>query len=82
MIQITDAAAQRIRTLMAKQGVVDGGLRVGVKAGGCSGFSYVYDWAAAPRSDDQIFESADGNQDLRRSEEPCIAGRHCVRLRH
>lgn len=60
MIQITEAAAKRIRTLMANQGVGGGGLRVGVKAGGCSGFSYVYDWAAAPRADDQIFESADG----------------------
>ncbi|HJO39022.1 MAG: iron-sulfur cluster assembly accessory protein [Vicinamibacterales bacterium] len=60
MIQVTDAAARRIRTLMAKQGVVEGGLRVGVKAGGCSGLSYVYDWAAEPRDDDQVFEGGGG----------------------
>lgn len=60
MIQVTEAAAKRIRALMAKQGVVDGGLRVGVKAGGCSGLSYIYDWAPAPREDDRVFDGADG----------------------
>lgn len=60
MIHVTDGAAKRIRDLMAKQGVVDGGLRVAVKAGGCSGLSYVYDWAPAPREDDEVFESGDG----------------------
>jgi len=31
MIQISDGAAQKIRSLMAKQGISEGGLRVGVK---------------------------------------------------
>ena len=39
MIQVTEAAVKRIRTLMANQGVVGGGLRISVKAGGCSGLS-------------------------------------------
>ena len=60
MIEITTAAAKRIQELMIAQGFSDGGLRIGVKAGGCSGFSYVYDWAAKPKSDDQVFESAEG----------------------
>jgi len=60
MFQVTEAAAKRIRALMASQGVVGGGLRVGVKAGGCSGMSYIYDWAPVPREDDQVFEGADG----------------------
>jgi iron-sulfur cluster assembly protein len=29
---------------MAKQGISDGGLRVGVKGGGCSGLSYTFAW--------------------------------------
>jgi len=37
MIEISEGAARKIRTLMAKQGIDDGGLRVGVKGGGCSG---------------------------------------------
>ena len=42
MIEITPAAAKRIREAMAQEGVADGGLRVGVKAGGCSGLSYIF----------------------------------------
>ena len=45
-----------------QEGVVEGGLRVGVKAGGCSGFSYVFKWETAPRPEDEIFEGADGTQ--------------------
>ena len=40
MIEISEGAARKIRTLMAKQGIDEGGLRVGVKGGGCSGFQY------------------------------------------
>ena len=36
--------------LMAKQGLTEGGLRVGVKGGGCSGLSYTFAWeTATPR---------------------------------
>src|SRR4026208_2042570 len=44
MIEITETAAKKIRTLMAKQGVSEGGLRVGVKGGGCSGLGYTVAW--------------------------------------
>lgn len=60
MIQVTEAAAKRIRALMQKEGVEGGGLRVGVKAGGCSGLSYLFMWEKAPRPDDEIFEGPDG----------------------
>jgi len=60
MIQVTEAAVKRIRTLMANQGVAGGGLRISVKGGGCSGLSYVYDWASDERDGDQVFESSDG----------------------
>src|SRR5437660_1362345 len=49
MIQISETAAKKIRTLMAKQGISEGGLRVGVKGGGCSGLSYTFAWDTAPR---------------------------------
>ena len=54
MIQISEGAAQKIRTLMAKQGISDGGLRVGVKGGGCSGFSYKFDVDRAKAEDDLV----------------------------
>jgi iron-sulfur cluster assembly protein len=60
MIQITETAAHKIRVLMAKQGLKDGGLRVGVKAGGCSGLSYIFAWEEKPRPGDEVYEGADG----------------------
>ena len=59
-IQITEIAAHRIRTLMAKQGIDEGGLRVGVKGGGCSGLSYTFAWEKDARMGDQVFEGSGG----------------------
>ena len=39
MMTITETAARQIHALMVKQGIDEGGLRVGVKGGGCSGLS-------------------------------------------
>jgi iron-sulfur cluster assembly protein len=60
MIQISETAAQKIRTLMAKQGVIEGGLRVGVKGGGCSGLSYTFSWEKQARTGDEVFEGPQG----------------------
>jgi iron-sulfur cluster assembly protein len=56
MIQITESAAGKIRSLMAKQGITEGGLRVGVKGGGCSGLSYTFSWEREPRLGDEVFD--------------------------
>ena len=60
MIQITETAAKKIRSLMAKQGITEGGLRVGVKGGGCSGLSYTFAWEREARFGDEVFEGPDG----------------------
>jgi iron-sulfur cluster assembly protein len=60
MIQVTDTAATQIQKLLVKQHLEQGGLRVGVKAGGCSGFEYVFGWEAGPSADDLIFEGPQG----------------------
>jgi len=62
MIQISEVAAHKIRTLMAKQGLSDGGLRVGVKGGGCSGLSYTFSWEKQPRLGDEV---SDGPENTR-----------------
>ena len=49
MIEITDSAARVINRQVAKNPQPGGGLRVAVKAGGCSGFSYQFDWDASAR---------------------------------
>jgi iron-sulfur cluster assembly protein len=60
MIQITDNAAMQIRKMLAKRNLGEMGLRVGVKAGGCSGFEYIFAWEASPRPVDTVFEGSDG----------------------
>ena len=57
MIQITDVAANRIKMLMAKQGMTEGGLRVGIKGGGCSGLSYTFAWEKEARLGDEVVEA-------------------------
>jgi len=41
-LQVTERAVKRIRAAMAKEGIspTEGGLRLGVMGGGCSGLSY------------------------------------------
>jgi iron-sulfur cluster assembly protein len=60
MIQISETAAKTIKSLMAKQGIAEGGLRVGVKGGGCSGLSYTFAWEREPRLGDAVFEGPEG----------------------
>ena len=60
MIEITEIAARKIRTLMAKQGISEGGLRVGVKGGGCSGLSYTFSWEKQARTGDEVFDGPEG----------------------
>jgi iron-sulfur cluster assembly protein len=60
MITVTESAATPIHKLLAKQAMEAGGLRVAVKAGGCSGFEYVFEWEAAPREQDLIFDGPQG----------------------
>jgi iron-sulfur cluster assembly protein len=60
MIEISDSAARVITRQLTNKGMPSGGLRVAVKAGGCSGFSYVFNWDTAPRQTDLVFEGAGG----------------------
>jgi len=59
-IQITDAASVHIQKLMTKQGITEGGLRVGIKGGGCSGLSYTFSWEKEARTGDEVFEGLNG----------------------
>lgn len=59
-IQVSENASRQIRKLLDKQGMPQGGLRVAVKAGGCSGLSYVFDWDATPKDNDLVFEGIEG----------------------
>ncbi|MFL5574123.1 MAG: HesB/IscA family protein [Gemmatimonadaceae bacterium] len=60
VIAITAAADAQIRKMLAKRGARESALRVGVKAGGCSGYEYVFGWEQAPKETDRVFEGPDG----------------------
>lgn len=54
---LSEAAALKIRALLEKEGLSaeEGGLRLGVQGGGCSGLSYAMRLEAKPRERDKIF---------------------------
>jgi len=54
-VTLTPSAAKRINAILAKQ---DGAelLRVSVDGGGCSGFSYKFDFAETINADDTVVE--------------------------
>ena len=57
-LAVTERAVKRIRAAMAKEGIspTEGGLRLGVMGGGCSGLSYSIKFDTQPRERDRIFE--------------------------
>jgi iron-sulfur cluster assembly protein len=57
-LQVTERAIKRIRVAMAKEGVSpeEGGLRLGVMGGGCSGLSYSIKFDTRPRERDRVYE--------------------------
>ena len=57
-IALTEPAVKEIKTIIKDQNLPeDTGLRVGVKGGGCSGFSYILDLSAESREGDEVEES-------------------------
>jgi iron-sulfur cluster assembly accessory protein len=58
MINVTEAAAEKINELLVDEQKVGAGLRVFVQGGGCSGFQYglMIDEGEGDASADQIFE--------------------------
>ncbi len=55
MIDVTPAAAARIRGMLNENNV-SGGLRLGVVGGGCSGLSYKFKFESEPRPADHVFD--------------------------
>ena len=57
-ITLSDNAAKEIQSIIKEQGLSEAvALRVGVKGGGCSGFSYVLDLTESQPENDEIMES-------------------------
>ena len=56
VVRLTDAAAERIKAVMAKADRPIAAVRVGVKNGGCAGMSYTMEYAEKIEPLDEIVE--------------------------
>jgi iron-sulfur cluster assembly protein len=56
-LAVSPKAVEAMRAQLAKRETPDGAIRVGIRGGGCSGFSYVIEFDdGAPRSGDLVME--------------------------
>ena len=58
MIQVTEAAAKKIKSNLARRGS-GVGIRIGVRTTGCSGLAYVLEYVDRVNTEDTVFESQD-----------------------
>ncbi|MDX2073160.1 MAG: iron-sulfur cluster assembly accessory protein [Alphaproteobacteria bacterium] len=56
LLTISDAAAERIKTLMAGRGKPSEGIKVGIRTRGCSGLSYSIEYADEINKFDEVVE--------------------------
>lgn len=54
IMSVTDAAAGRIREIVARREAPEAGVRVGVKNAGCAGMTYTMDLVDAPNAGDDV----------------------------
>jgi iron-sulfur cluster insertion protein len=53
---LTDVAVEKVKEVIAREGLKDGGLRVAIAGGGCSGFQYNLSLDDSAREDDAVIE--------------------------
>ncbi len=56
VMRLTEAAAHRIKDVMARAVTPVAGVRVGVKNGGCAGMEYTMEYAEAANPTDEVVE--------------------------
>jgi iron-sulfur cluster assembly protein len=56
-IEITENAASEIAKQRDKRGNPDAMIRIGVRGGGCTGFTYVFEWSEQTRPSDKVFSA-------------------------
>ena len=56
VVTLTDAAAERVKEIMARAEKPYAGLRVGVKNGGCAGSEYIIEYAETAGPLDEVVE--------------------------
>ncbi|MGE0825419.1 MAG: iron-sulfur cluster insertion protein ErpA [Candidatus Binatia bacterium] len=53
---LTDVAVEKVKEVITREGLKDGGLRVSIVGGGCSGFQYNLGLDESAREDDTVIE--------------------------
>lgn len=53
---LTEAAAYEVKSMMEKNGMPDGYLKISVKGGGCTGLSYGMSAEEAPADNDEVLD--------------------------
>ena len=56
IMTLTDAAADRVKAIVANAGGEAKGIRVGIKKGGCAGMEYSIDLVTEPNAKDDLIE--------------------------
>ncbi|WP_117191186.1 Fe-S cluster assembly scaffold SufA [Rhizobium terrae] len=56
VMTMTDAAAIRVKQIVASSGPEAKGIRVGIKKGGCAGMEYTIDLVTEPNAKDDLIE--------------------------
>ena len=56
VITLTASAIKEVKRLINVQGITEGGLRLGVKGGGCSGLSYTINFDEKIGPHDQVYD--------------------------
>ena len=59
-IEITANALEQIKALAGKRPQPPMGLRVGIRGGGCTGFSYLFEWSDKDARPEDTIVEADG----------------------
>ena len=72
-IEVTESAARRIQSQLARRGK-GLGLRIAVKKSGCSGYGYVLDYADEVGSNDEIFDAHGAKVVIDRDHLPMLKG--------
>ncbi len=74
IVKLTPAAAARFRHLLETQGTGAAGIRLGIKTTGCSGYSYVLDFARDLGPEDIVVREGEVTLVLDAEAVPLIAG--------
>jgi len=56
MITVSDKAVHKIKSILQDEQKADGFIRVGIKGGGCSGFTYILDIEEIQKDGDQVYD--------------------------